>query len=378
MREERPHLETLAVHAGSAVDAATGAVTPAIHLSTTFERDADGSYPHGYVYTRGGNPNRNALEEALAALQGGAEAAGFASGSAAAAAVLRSVEPGDHVLVPRELYHGIRKLIDGALRPWGLQAEAVDMTDVAAVAAAWRPETRLVWVETPSNPLLSITDVAAVAELAHERGARVAVDATWTPPGVADPLALGADVVVHATTKYLSGHSDVLGGAVVTARVDEAWRRVRFLQQNEGAVPSPFDCWLVLRGIRTLPYRMRAHTEGAARVAAFLAGRPEVARVYYPGLADHPGHELAARQMRGFGGMLSFRVAAGSAAAMAVAARLRLFTRATSLGGVESLAEHRASIEGPGTTTPDDLLRLSIGLEHPDDLIADLAQALAS
>lgn len=377
MSDERPHLETLAVHAGTEVDPATGAVTPPIHLSTTFERAPDGGYPHGHVYTRSGNPNRSALESALATLQGGVEAAAFASGSAAASAVLRSLRPGERVLLPRELYHGIRKLVDGALRPQGLGAETVDLTDLEALERAWRPDVRLVWVETPSNPLLSITDVAAVCDLAHARGARVAVDATWTPPGVADPFRLGADLVVHATTKYLAGHSDVLGGVVITARSDEVWQGIRFLQQNEGAVPGPFDCWLAHRGLRTLPYRMRGHAEGAARIAAFLEARPEVERVYYPGLASHPGHVVATRQMASYGGMLSFRVRGGEAAAMAVAARVRLITRATSLGGVESLIEHRASIEGEGTATPRDLLRVSVGLEHPDDLVADLAQALA-
>ncbi len=376
MSEDRPHLETLAVHAGTEPDAATGAVTPPIHLSTTFEREAGGDYPRGYVYTRSGNPNRRALESALAALQGGKDAAAFASGSSAASAVLRSILPGGRAVLPSELYHGIRKLVDGALGPAGLAVDYVDLGDLAALEAGWKPDTRLVWVETPSNPLLSITDVAAVCEIAHARGALVAVDATWTPPGVADPLRDGADLVVHATTKYLAGHSDVLGGVVVAARQDETWERLAFLQRNEGAVPSPFDCWLTHRGLRTLPYRMRGHAANAARVASYLDERPEVERVYYPGLASHPGHEVARRQMTGFGGMLSFRVRGGEEAAMRVAARVRLFTRATSLGGVESLIEHRASIEGPGTSTPPDLLRLSIGLEHPDDLIADLGQAL--
>jgi cystathionine gamma-synthase len=376
MARSKARLETLAVHAGSEPDAATGAVVPPIQLSTTFERAADGSYPRGFVYTRTDNPNRRSLETALAALQGGAAAAAFASGSAAASAVLRSLLPGQHALLPRELYHGIRKLVDGALRGRGLEVDYVDMTDAAALASAWRPETALVWVETPSNPLLAITDLAAVCELAHARGARVAVDATWTPPGVADPFALGADLAVHATTKYLGGHSDVLGGAVVAARLDEAWERIVFLQRNEGAVPSPFDCWLVHRGLRTLPYRMRGHAANAEAVAGFLAEHPAVARVHYPGLASDPGHALASAQMTSYGGMLSFRVHGGAEAAMRVAARARLFVRATSLGGVESLIEHRASIEGPGTATPPDLLRLSVGLEHPDDLIADLTQAL--
>ena len=370
-------LETLAVHAGSEPDAATGAVVPPIHLSTTFERARDGGYPRGFVYTRTDNPNRRSLEAALAALQGGAAAAAFASGSAAASTVLRSLPSGAHALLPREIYHGIRKLVDGALRGPNLRVDYVDMADVAAVEAAWQQDTALVWVETPSNPLLTITDLEAVCALAHARGARVAVDATWTPPGVADPLALGADLVVHATTKYLSGHSDVLGGAVVTARVDEVWERIVFLQRLEGAVPSPFDCWLAHRGLRTLPYRMRGHAANAHAVASFLAGHGAVSQVYYPGLASHPGHAVAKRQMTSYGGMLSFRAAGGEAAAMDVAGRTHLFTRATSLGGVESLIEHRASIEGPGTATPNDLLRLSVGLEHPDDLVADLAQALA-
>ncbi|HKI59335.1 MAG TPA: PLP-dependent transferase [Trueperaceae bacterium] len=377
MAASKPRPETVAIHAGSEPDATTGAVVPPIHLSTTFERDADGSYPRGFVYTRSDNPNRRALEAVLAALQGGAAAAAFASGSAAASAVLRALPRGAHVLLPREIYHGIRKLVDGALAGPELRVDYVDMTDIAALEAAWREETALVWVETPSNPLLSITDLSPVCGLAHARGARVAVDATWTPPGVADPIALGADVVVHATTKYLSGHSDVLGGAVVTARADEVWERIIFLQRNEGAVPGPFDCWLAHRGLRTLPYRMRGHAANAEAVASFLAGHEAVARVHYPGLASHPGHAVAKRQMTSYGGMLSFRLRGGEAAAMAAAARTRLFTRATSLGGVESLIEHRASIEGPGSGTPADLLRLSVGLEHPDDLVADLAQALA-
>lgn len=372
-----PKLETLAIHAGHAPDAATGAVTPPIHLSTTFERAPDGSYPHGFVYTRDANPNRRMLERNLAALEGGAAAAAFASGSAAAAAVFRALRPGDHALIPDDMYHGIRKLLHGALVPWGLELTAVDFADLAAVRAAMKPTTKLVWLETPSNPLLKIADVAAVAELAREAGARLVCDATWTPPPLQPALALGADLVVHATTKYLSGHSDVLGGAVVTGREDAFWERVVFLQKSEGAVPSPFDCWLTLRGVKTLPYRMRGHCENAGQVAAFLQAHPKVARVHYPGLPSHPGFEVARRQMTGFGGMLSLQLGS-EAAAMALAARLTLFTRATSLGGVESLVEHRASTEGPESQTPRDLLRISVGLEHPDDLIADLEQALAA
>jgi cystathionine gamma-synthase len=372
-----PKLETLAVHAGREVDPATGAVTPPIYLSTTFEREADGSYPKGYSYIRSDNPNRRALETCVAALEGGEAAAAFASGSAAATAIFRTLLPGDHVVAPDDMYHGIRKLLLAVFAPWGLTFSFADMTDLDAVRAAVRPNTRLLWVETPSNPLLKIADIAALATLARDVGARLACDNTWTPPGFQPALELGAELVMHATTKYLSGHSDVLGGVVVTRRSDAAFERIRLLQTHEGAVPSPFDCWLALRGVATLPYRMRAHAENASLVAAYLATHPKVERVYYPGLSSHPGFELARKQMRLFGGMLSFQVAGGAKEAMAVAAKVRLFTRATSLGGVESLIEHRASIEGPGSTAPENLLRVSVGLEHPDDLIGDLEQALA-
>ena len=368
--------ETLAVHAGAEVDATTGAVTPPLHLTTTFERQPDGSYPHGYIYTRTNNPNREALEGGLAALEGGEAAACFASGSAAAAAIFRTLKPGDHVIAPDDLYHGIAKLLKQVFVPWGLQVSFVDTSSLKTVQGAWQENTRLLWLETPSNPLLKISDVAALAELAHNRGALLVCDATWTPPSVQRSLALGADLVMHSTTKYLAGHSDVLGGAVVAKNEAGVFEQVRTVQGLEGAVPSPFDCWLVLRSLRTLPYRMRAHCENAAQVAAFLETQPQVERVHYPGLASHPGHEVAAKQMQTFGGMLSFEVVGGEAAAMNVAANVQLFTRGTSLGGVESLIEHRASIEGPESTTPAGLLRVSVGLEHPDDLIVDLAQAL--
>ena len=376
MGEKNWKLETVAVHAGAEVDPTTGAVTPPIHLTTTFERNADGSYPHGYIYSRTDNPNRRALEKALAVLEGGEAAACFASGSAAAAAIFRTLRPGDHVLAPDDLYHGITKLLKQVFVPWGLEVDFVDTSDIETVRAAWR-DTKLLWLETPSNPLLKISDVAALAKFAHSRGALVACDATWTPPTVQRSLDLGADLVLHSTTKYLAGHSDVLGGAVIAKRAEGVFERVRTVQNLEGAVPSPFDCWLVLRSLRTLPYRMRAHTEHAGKVAMFLVAQPQVERVYYPGLESHPNFEIAARQMLSFGGMLSFEVVGGEAAAMQVAANVQLFTRGTSLGGVESLLEHRASIEGPESRTPKGLLRVSVGLEHPDDLIADLAQALA-
>ncbi len=370
-------LETLSIHAGQPVDPASGSVVPPIYLSTTFERAEDGSYPQGYVYTRAGNPNRTMLEQCLAALEGGADCAAFASGLAAALAVFQSLAPGDHVIVPDDAYHGVSRIVREIMTPWGLQASVVDLSDPGAVRAAVRPNTRLVWAETPSNPLLKITDIAAVAEIAHAAGALCAVDNTWGTPALQLPLELGADLVLHATTKYLGGHSDVLGGAIVAREASPLFERVRFLQGNGGAVPSPFDCWLVLRGVRSLAYRMRGHVANAQRVAEFLAEHPQIERVHYPGLPSDPGHAVAARQMRGFGGMLSVQVRGGEPAAMRLAARLQLFTRATSLGGVESLIEHRASVEGPESRTPASLLRISVGLEHPDDLVEDLRQALA-
>lgn len=369
--------ETLAVHAGSAVDATTGAVTPPIHLSTTFEREEDGSYPRGYVYARQANPNRAALERSLAALDGGAVAAAFASGQAATASCLQALSPGDHVVLPVDAYYGTATLLRDIFGRWGLEHTLADMRDPSKVAAAMRPTTRLVWVETPSNPLLRITDIAAVADVAHAGGARLACDNTWATPALCRPLELGADLVMHATTKYLGGHSDVLGGALVSRTADEFFERVLSVQRTAGAVASPFDCWLVTRGIRTLPYRVRAQSETAGTLAKFLASHPAVSAVHYPGLPSHPGHEIAARQMSSFGAMLSIQVTGGRARAMAVAAACRLFTRATSLGGPESLIEHRASNEGPDSTTPQDLLRISVGLEHADDLIADLEQALS-
>lgn len=370
-------LETLAVHAGHAVDAATGAVTPPIHLSTTFEREADGSYRHGFVYSRNANPNRLALEECLSALEGGAAAAAFASGSAASAAVFQALSPGDHVVAPADAYYGTVRLLREIFERWGLESTFVDMTDLAAVSAAMRPVTKVVWVETPSNPLLTITDIAGVASIARAAGARTVVDNTWATPVLQHPLALGADIAMHSTTKYLGGHSDVLGGALVTRVEDSFFERIRTIQGIAGAVPSPFECWLVLRGVRSLPWRMRAHSGNAAAVARFLASHRAVEAVYWPGLSTHAGHAVAARQMSDFGGMLSVQIRGDRDRALGVTGKLRLFTRATSLGGAESLIEHRASVEGPHTRSPQNLLRISVGLENVDDLIEDLAGALA-
>jgi cystathionine gamma-synthase len=375
--QSRLRIETLAVHAGHAPDPATGAVNPPIHLTTTFARDADGNLPHGFIYARSDNPTRRELERGLAVLEGGETAIAFASGMAATAAVFQSMLPGEHVIAPRDAYYGTAKLLREVMAGWGLASTLVDMTDLHAVAAAVTPHTRLVWIETPSNPSLAVTDIARVAEIAHAAGARCACDNTWATPVLQRPLALGCDVVMHSTTKYLGGHSDLTGGALDLPADDEWAARLRTLQALGGAVPSAFDCWLLMRGIRSLPWRMRGHCQNAAAAAAFLAGHEAVEVVHYPGLASDPGHAIAERQMTEFGGMVSVEVKGGADAARGVVRRVRLFTRATSLGGTESLIEHRASVEGPESRTPPGLLRLSSGLEHPADLIEDLDQALA-
>ncbi|MBI5877451.1 MAG: aminotransferase class V-fold PLP-dependent enzyme [Chloroflexi bacterium] len=369
-------LETLAIHAGKHIDAETGAVTQPIHMSTTFERAEDGSYPLGYSYGRGNNPTRAALERRLAALEGGAAAAAFSSGTAAISAILQTLAPGDHMIAPRDIYYGVIRTLREVFTPWGLQVTFIDMTDEAALKAALRPQTKLVWVETPSNPLMRITPIARVAEIAHAAGALCVCDNTFATPVLQNPLRHGADGVMHSTTKFMNGHTDIIGGAVIARENGEFFQKVKKVQTNVGAIPSPFDCWLLMRGIATLPLRMKAHGENAMRVASYLAAHPKVEAVHYPGLRDHPGHDIAAEQMSGFGGMASVQVKGGRDEAFRAVARLRVFTRATSLGGVESLIEHRASVEGPGSTTPENLLRMSIGLENADDLIDDLKQAL--
>jgi cystathionine gamma-synthase len=370
-------IETQAVHAGRRIDPTTGAVTPPIHLSTTFERGPAGDYPLGFSYAREDNPTRRALEECLAALEGGKEALAFSSGLAVMTALVQGLEPGDHILAPADVYYGLRQVTGVVFGKWPIETSYVDMTDLDAVRAAVRPSTRLVVIETPTNPLLKITDLAAVAAIARAANAISVCDGTFTTPVVQRPFEHGVDMVMHSTTKYLGGHSDLVGGALVTRYDNYLFERARKSLQFGGAAPSPFDCWLALRGSSTLPWRMRAHAENALKIAEYLCRHRAVERVHYPGLSDHPGHEIAARQMTGFAGMLSFEVRGGRAPAMAVAARVKLFIRATSLGGPHSLIEHRASVEGRGTATPQSLLRVSVGLEHPDDLIADLEQALA-
>ena len=370
--------ETIAVHAGGAADPATGAVAPPIHLTTTFVHGPEAERLHGYMYIREDNPTQVRLEEALAAVEGGASALVFASGLAAGSSYLQCLPPGSHVLMADDGYYDFRTILSEFLPRWGGEATLVDMADLDAVRRALRPSTRLVFTESPSNPLMKVADLAALAELTHAHGAALLVDGTFATPALQRPLELGADVVLHSTTKYLGGHGDVQGGALVFRRSDEIAAHARHVRHVLGGVASPFGSWLVLRGLRTLACRVERQSSNALAVARALEAMPAVEAVHYPGLASHPGHAIAVRQMRGgFGGMLSFRVRGGRAAAVAVVKRLKLLTVATSLGGVETLIEHRASSEGPASTTPDDLLRVSVGLEHADDLIEDLRQALS-
>ena len=372
------HPSTLAVHAGAEPDAETGAVAPPIHLATTFRHGPAGERVAGYEYQREGNPTQDRLETALAALEGGAAALVFGSGMAAMSGLLESLPTGARVLIPDDCYTGLRLLARDFLPARGVRAVAIDMADLDAVQAACAAEpVALLWVETPSNPRLKVCDIAALARIAHAHGAQLACDNTFATPVLQRPLALGADVAMHSTTKYFGGHSDVLGGALVFARKDALHAQVMHRRHITGAVLAPFNAWLTLRGCRSLPARMALHCANARRIAGFLAAHPAIERVNYPGLADHAGHAIAARQMHDFGAMMSIELRAGRDAALATAGRLQLFINATSLGGCESLVEHRASVEGAQPTSPQNLLRLSVGLEHVDDLIADLEQALA-
>jgi len=382
MTIETDKTATAAIHAGQAADPYTGAVIPPLHLSTTFVQDGIGGLRQGYEYGRSGNPTRDALQAQLAALEGGTHAYSFASGLAAEDTLLRAIlQPGDHVLLGNDVYGGTFRLISRVLGGWGITVQVVDMSDTEAVRAAVAAKApRVLWVETPSNPLLRISDIAALAEIGHEAGSVVVVDNTFATPALQRPLALGADVVVHSTTKYLGGHSDVVGGAVVL-RDAELAEKVGFLQFAVGAVSGPFDAWLTTRGIKTLPVRMRQHNENAQAVAEFLAEHPRVTGVYYPGLPEHPGHELAARQMSGFGGIVSVALESGEAARR-FAESTRVFQLAESLGGVESLVNYpdamtHASVRGTEAAVPVEVVRLSVGLEDVADLLADLEQALA-
>jgi len=370
--------ETLTVHAGGGPDRATGAVAPPIHLATTFARDESGTPLGGHTYIRESNPTQDLLEAALAPLEGGEASLVFGSGMSAGISLLLALAPGARVILPDDAYYGYGIAGREFLPAWGGRAEFVPMEDLDALARALAAErTTLVWLETPSNPLLKVTDLARAIAIAKEAGALTLVDSTFATPVLQRPLALGADVVLHATTKYIGGHSDVQGGVLVFARRDGLFDKVAHVRHIAGTVASPFNSWLVLRGIRTLACRVPVHAASALAVARAIEAHPAVRVVHYPGLPSHPGHEIAKRQMSAFGGMLSFQTN-GEEKALSVVARARLFVRATSLGGVESLIEHRATSEGPGSRTARDLIRLSIGLEHPDDLIADLMQALGS
>ena len=378
MTHDTLHPATLAVHAGAEPDTETGAVAPPIHLATTFRHGPAGERLAGYEYQREGNPTQDRLEHALAALEGGEAALAFASGMAAITGMLESLPSGSRLLVPDDCYSGLRYLAREFLPERGVHAIAVDMADLAAVEAACAGGVAMIWAETPSNPRMTISDIAALAQLAHGHGALLACDNTFATPVLQRPLALGADVVMHSTTKYFGGHSDVLGGALVFARRDDVFERVAHRRHITGAVLSPFSAWLTLRGCRSLPARMAMHCANARGLVEFLATHPAIERVNYPGLESHPGHATAARQMSDYGAMLSILVRGGRERTLAVAGKLKLFTNATSLGGCESLVEHRASVEGANPVSPQNLLRVSVGLEHVDDLVADFTQALSA
>jgi cystathionine gamma-synthase len=368
--------ETLAVHAGGEPDPATGAVAPPIHLATTFEHGPESEHLHDYYYIRQGNPTQARLETALSAVEGGECALAFASGLAAAAAAMQALPAGSHVLVADDGYYDVRTIATEFLPRWGCAATLVDVTDLDAARGALRPETKLVFIESPSNPLMKIADIAALAEISHRAGAALLVDSTFATPALQRPLEQGADIVLHSTTKYLGGHSDVQGGALIFKKAGEWATQAAHVRKVLGGVASPFGSWLVLRGLRSLSCRVERHSANALALARALEAHPAVEGVHYPGLESHPAHAVAKRQMRAFGGMLSFRVRGGRSAAVRVVSRLKLFTVATSLGGTESLIEHRASSEGPTSKTPDNLLRVSVGLEHEADLMDDLRQAL--
>ncbi|OKS86227.1 trans-sulfuration enzyme family protein [Mucilaginibacter polytrichastri] len=370
------HIETIAIHAGNHVDQSTGAVIQPIVMSTTFERGPDGEYPAGYMYGRAGNPNRSQLENVLAKLELGEEAAAFSSGNAAGMAVFQSLKPGTHIIAPNDMYHGLRNQLK-TLFAGILWFDFIDLSNLELVEQCIKPHTGLLWIETPSNPLLKLSNITALVKIAHAHDVKVVVDNTFASPICQLPLTLGADLVMHSSTKYFGGHSDITGGVLITPKKDDWWVRIRQVQEMGGAVPSPLDCYMLTRSIKTLPYRMRGHVVNAQLLAEYLEKHTMVEAVMYPGLESHPQHQLAKIQMLSFGGMLSFLVKGGADEARKVVNTVKIFTQATSLGGVESLIEHRASVEGPDTKTPQNLIRVSVGLEHIDDLIEDLSVALA-
>lgn len=369
--------ETKAIHAGMEVQNETRDVVPPVHRSTVYELDKEGRADGDLHYTRLANPNRLQLENVLTELEEGEAAAAFSSGVAAASGIFQALRPGDHILIPQDVYAGNRKLVKNVMEPWGLEADFIDMTDLDNIDRHIRAKTKLIWIESPSNPLMNIMDIQAISELAHANDALACVDNTWPTPINQLPLELGADLVLHSTTKYFGGHSDILGGAVIANKTGGIFERIRLIQKSGGAVPSPDDCWMLSRSTRTLPYRMRGHNENARRLAEFLQDHPKVENVFYPGLPSHEGYEIAKKQMSGYGGMISFLINGDAETAIQYVGKSRLISRATSLGGVESTWEHRRSSEGEGSITPQNLIRISVGLEHPDDLLEDLEQALS-
>lgn len=374
---DKLHFETKAIQSTLIKDAQASSVTQPIYLTTTFEREADGTYAHGYVYSRLDNPNRKQLEESAVLLENGDRAFAFSSGMAAINTIFQTLKTGDHVIIPDDAYYATEVLLKDVYERWGLQMTKTDMSNTDEVRKAVRSNTKLIWVETPSNPQLKISDIETIASIAHKAGALCAVDNTWATPVLQQPLNTGADAVMHSTTKYFGGHCDVLGGLVVIKNNNELAEKIHTIQTKAGAVPSPFDCWMVSRGIKTLSLRLKQQTANAFALAQYLSTHKKIEKVNYPGLTSHPGHAIAAKQMKGgFGAMLSVQIKGGAKEAMALTGKLNLFTTATSLGGVESLVEHRQSVEGPYTTTPVNLLRVSVGIEHIDDLINDWQQAL--
>jgi cystathionine gamma-synthase len=367
--------ETTAIHALNLVKSATGDVTMPISLSTTFLRDENGDYPGGHMYSRVSNPNRAALENVITQLEFGADTCAFSSGNTAGMAIFQALKPGSHIIAPDDMYWGFKKQLMSIFADT-LTFDFIDLTQVEQISNYIKTNTVMIWAETPSNPLIKITDIAAVAQIAKSHQLIFACDSTFASPVLQNPIVLGADIVMHSTTKYIGGHSDVLGGALTTAHKNEFWEKIKNIQQIGGAVPSPFDCFLLLRSLKTLSYRIKGHCENAMKLAQYLENHPKVETVFYPGLASHPQHEIAKKQMKDFGGMLSILVKGGAENARKVVNQVKIFAQATSLGGVESLIEHRASVEGPDTKTPQNLIRISVGLEHIDDLIADLSQAL--
>lgn len=368
--------ETKAIHSGLEIGNPSKAIIPPISPSTIYEIDADGRSEGDLHYTRLSNPNRLQFEHLIATLEGGVEAAAFSSGIAAATAILQALDPGDHVIIPEDVYSGNRKMVKEIMSRWGLEFSFINMTSVETTANHIKPNTKLIWIETPSNPLMRITDIGATVKLAGDHQIMTVVDNTWPTPVNQLPISLGADFVLHSTSKYFGGHSDILGGAIVAAAKNETFERIKMVQRMGGAVPSPYDCWLLARSTRTLAYRMKGHNEHAGIVAKYLHGHQKVTDVYYPGLKDFPGHEIAKKQMTGYGGMVSFLVSGHEMEAIQIVGRSKIIKRATSLGGVESTWEHRRSSEGKNSVSPANLIRISIGLEHADDILEDLDYSL--